>query len=156
LSGEGTATPAVERIRVYYPRASSLQYLPAVYREDAAGGDFLDRFLSIFDTIRNGTSGLLRDIARYFDPGATPAAEGGRGRTDFLTWLASWLGLALDRHWPVRQRRELLRQAHRLYALRGTPEGLRLHVRLYTGLEPQLLEHFKLRRWLFLDHSRLG
>ncbi len=44
------ATPSIEQVKVYYPRASSLQYLPAVYREDAVSADFLARFLSIFDT----------------------------------------------------------------------------------------------------------
>jgi len=152
LIGEGTATPVVQSLKVYYPRASALQYLPATYSEDAVSRDFLGRFLSIFDTIRGGVADLLTNIALYFDPGATPA----NGRADFLSWLASWLDLTIDRHWPEKKRRELLRQAHRLYALRGTPEGLRLHIQLYTGGEPQILEHFKLRRWLFLDHARLG
>jgi phage tail-like protein len=156
LIGDGTATPAVQWLTVYYPRASSLQYLPAVYSEDAESRDFLGRFLALFDTLRDSTDEVITHIARYFDPAATPTAGVGEGGADFLAWLASWLDLTLDRHWPEKQRRELLRQAHRLYAWRGTPAGLRLHVQLYTGVEPRLLEHFKLRRWLFLDHARLG
>jgi phage tail-like protein len=156
LTGEGPATPEVREARIYYPRASSRQYLPATYSEDAASRDFLDRFLSIFDTLRGGIGDKIGNIALYFDPGATPAAPSKPGQTDFLTWLASWLDLALDRHWPEEKRRELVRQAHRLYALRGTPEGLRLHVKLYAGVEPRILEHYRLRRWLYLDHGRLG
>jgi len=87
---------------------------------------------------------------------STPADEPGSGDGDFLSWLASWLDLTLDRHWPEWKRRRLLQQAHRLYRLRGTPEGLRLHIKLYLDAEPQILEHFKLRRWLFVDHARLG
>jgi phage tail-like protein len=156
LAGDGTATPVVQRIKVYYPRASSLQYLPAVYSEDAVSRDFLDRFLSIFDTIRGGIADQITDMACYFDPAATPADGAGPGDVDFLSWLASWLDLTLDRHWPEEKRRQLLQQAHRLYALRGTPQGLRLHIQLYSGVEPHILEHFQLRRWLFLDHAQLG
>ncbi|MFQ5812412.1 MAG: phage tail protein [Anaerolineae bacterium] len=156
LVGDGTATPAVQRIKVYYPRVSSLQYLPAVYSEDAVSRDFMGRFLSIFDTIWSGIADQITDIARYFDPAATPANGAGPGDVDFLSWLASWLSLTLDRHWPEEKRRHLLQRAHRLYTLRGTPEGLRLHIQLYTDVEPRILEHFKLRRWLFLDHAQVG
>jgi hypothetical protein len=56
----------------------------------------------------------------------------------------------------VHKRRELVRHAHRLFALRGTPAGLRLAIELYAGVKPTLLEMFRLRRWLVLDQSRLG
>jgi phage tail-like protein len=156
FTSEGATTPALYAARVYFPRDSSLQHLPAVYSEDGAGRDFLDRFLSIFDTLWGGVSEKLDRIASYFDPEATPAGSAQPGATDFLSWLASWLDLTLDRHWPEEKRRRLLASAHRLYALRGTPDGLRLHVRLYTDAEPRILEHFRLRRWTFLGHARLG
>ena len=156
LASDGAATPTLDRVKVYYPRASSLQYLPAVYRESAPAGDFLDRFLSIFDTLRGRTSDQITYLARYFDPKATPARPRAPRQTDFLTWLASWLGLSLQSGWPVRKRRELVRQAHRLYKLRGTPEGMKLQIELYAGVRPQILELFKLRRWLFVNSSRLG
>lgn len=155
LSGDGSATPSIEKAKVYYPRASSLQYLPAVYREEPLSSDFLDRFLSLFDTIRGGSSDQITTIARYFDPMATPAGKNTAG-TDFLSWLASWLGMTLQNNWPVERRRELVRQAHRLFALRGTLEGMRLHIKLYTGLRPRILEQFRLRRWLVLNGSNLG
>jgi hypothetical protein len=64
--------------------------------------------------------------------------------------------MTLQSNWPVKKRRELVRQAHRLYALRGTPEGLRLHIELYAGLRPRILEQFRLRRWLLVNSSKLG
>jgi len=156
LNGEGATTPCIERIKVYYPRASSLQYLPAVFRADSVSADFLARFLSIFDTMGDQTSSLISGIARYFDPKATPANRRNQGGTDFLSWLASWLGLSLESNWPIEKRRKLVQQAHRLFALRGTPEGLRLHIELYAGVRPRILEMFRLRRWLLLNSSTLG
>lgn len=152
----GTDSPVIDKAKVYFPRASSLQFLPAVYAEDPESRDFSARFLSIFDTIRGSVAAQADDVAALFDPRATPAEQPKRGTPDFLTWLASWLGLALDRALPVYRRRELVRRAHELYTWRGTPRGVRLQVELYTGVEPLLLEHFKLRRWLFVGDARLG
>lgn len=148
LRGDQRHTPTIRRLRLDYPRATSLRHLPAVFREDPTSADFLDRFLSIFDDISDDIGQVIGRMAALFDPDATPV--------EFLDWLAGWLGLALDHGWPVAKRRRLLREAHRLYALRGTPEGLRLHVALYADAEPHILEHFKLRRWLFLNQGRLG
>lgn len=157
LTGEGTTTPTIQQIKVYFPRLSSLQYLPTTYSEDPDSRDFLDRFLSIFDTMRGKISQQITDIASLFDPASAPIAPLGQPqKQDFLTWLASWIGLTVDRHWPDEKKRQLVRQAYQLYRLRGTPEGLRQHIRLYMGTEPYILEHFKLRRWLFLDGARLG
>jgi phage tail-like protein len=154
LTGDSSVTPSLARVRVYFPRASSLQYLPAVYRADATSSDFLDRFLSIFDSLRSPISGQISDMAALFDPMATPA--GNCGSADFLSWLATWLGLSLQGNWPISKRRQLVRQAHLLFKLRGTPQGLRLHIQLYAGVEPRILELFRLRRWTIIDSSTLG
>jgi phage tail-like protein len=156
LGSEGPSTPCVEQVKVYYPRASSLKYLPAVYREDAVSADFLARFLSIFDTMSGQTSQLISVMARYFDPKATPANQRNQGGADFLSWLASWLGLSLEANWPVEKRRELVRKAHLLFALRGTPEGLKLQIEIFAGVKPRILELFRLRRWLLLNQASLG
>jgi phage tail-like protein len=156
LLGDGSATPALEKVKVYYPRSSSLKYLPAVYSEDPISGDFTARFLSVFDTLRECTSSQITDLACYFDPNSTPAKPRNVGGTDFLSWLASWLGLSLQNNWPVEKRRELVRQAHKLFELRGTPEGLKLQIELYAGVKPRILELFRLRRWLVVDSAKLG
>ncbi len=156
LSGDGSVTPVVRRIIAYYPRSTALRYLPAVYGEDADSAAFLERFLAIFDAMFATIGDVVDNIAAYFDPLATPAVSRQPGRLDFLSALASWIGLALELNWPEAKRRRLVEQAHRLYALRGTLEGLRLYVAIYAGIEPQILEHFKLRRWLMLGGGALG
>jgi phage tail-like protein len=156
LAGNGQATPAISRIIAHYPRASSLRHLPMVYREDVDSAAFLDRFLSIFDSMLDTIGDTVSNIASLFDPMATPATSARPGELDFLSSLAAWIGLALEQHWPEEKRRLLVKEAHRLYALRGTLAGLRLHVAIYAGIEPQILEHFKMRRWLMLDGASLG
>ncbi len=156
FTGDGAETPEISQIRVYYPRSSSLKYLPPVYRADSVSADFLDRFLSIFDTMTGSIADRITYIARYFDPRSTPAALQHAGGTDFLSYLGSWIGMSLRSDWPIARRRELVRRAHQLYALHGTAAGIKLAVELYTGVKPTILEMFRMRRWLVVDQSTLG
>jgi phage tail-like protein len=148
LEGEGSATASIHQIRIYYPRNSSLQFLPGVFQQDPLGAAFLDEFLSILDSFWDGIGDRLTDIASLFDPLATPP--------EFLNWLSSWIGIALDPCLPLARKRNLLKNAYRLFELRGTPAGLREYIRLYTGSEPTILEHFRLRRWFGAGNSRVG
>lgn len=149
LHGDGRDTPCLHHVKVEYPRRSSAEWLPSIYREEAGGGDFLARFLSIFDAQRDRLVALLDAWPGQLDPRAVSAPG-------FLEWLAGWMGLALDRHWPPAQQRALLRDAWRLYELRGTSEGLVRHLAIYTGGTPRVLEHWRLRRWLYAGQGRLG
>jgi phage tail-like protein len=152
LTGDGLSTPSIRAIRVSYPRSSSIRHLPAVYRDDALSADFLDRFLSIADATLERIEKTLDDVPAYLDPAATPAGPD----DDFLSWLATWVGISFERRWPVPRRRAFLANAHTLFKLRGTVDGIRLHVLLATGVDAHVLEHFKLRRLLYLDEARLG
>ena len=147
LEGEGSDTPVVSRLQVFYPRDTSLRFLPGVFSQDAAGRAFLEQSLSIADRLWDDIGDLLTDFARYFDPKATPV--------EFLPWLASWLGLTLDLNWSVAQRRRLVANAYRLFMLRGTPAGMRAYIELYAGVQPTILEHFRLRQWLTVGSGRL-
>jgi phage tail-like protein len=156
FEGDGAATPKVNAATVRWPRKTSAQYLPAVFSEGAEGADFFARFIEIFDHARAGALEPLEKLPGYFDPLATPAAGKGESGADFLDWLGGWIGLALDRNWSVERRRRLVAEAPVLFRQRGTIKGLKRHVALYTGMEPQVVEHFRLRRWLSLDEGRLG
>jgi phage tail-like protein len=155
FSGDGVVTPAISRIELNWPRVTSRRFLPASLSPDADAADFLDRFMLAFDRVRAGYTSKLDALAGFFDPLATPAADPGTFGPDFLDWLGAWIGVALERNWPVAARRQLVRQAAALFRLRGTPAGLKRHVALYTGVAPKLIEHFRLRRWLTLDTGRL-
>jgi phage tail-like protein len=208
FQGTGLATPRLESIQVEFPRLSLRRYLPAVFGFDPVSADFTDRFLSIFETTWRSIETHVDTQARLFDPLATPEKADPKSRLDFLTWLASWVGLVLDRQLPEARRRRLLANATRLYHLRGTREGLWQQLLLFLGLQPEaidcpgdppqrfcqarpancapaekraceapattiiqrsptgasvtrqalplILEHFQLRRWLFLGAGRLG
>lgn len=135
LSGDGTASPAVQSLRIEYPRISLSRYLPAVFDEDPRGAEFTSRFLSIFDTGLRGIESKIDQQAHYFDPLSAPAGPG--ASKDFLSWLASWIGVSLDRNWTIAQRRLFLKQAGRLQGIRGTRFGLRQQLLLLLGMRPE-------------------
>lgn len=155
LCGDGRSTPTLAGLTVTSPRRTSARYLPATYSAEPVSADFLARFMLLFDQFRAEMLAPIDALPALFDPRATQAAEADASGEDFLDWLAGWIGIALDRSWSVERRRRLVQEAPTLFRLRGTPEGLKRHVAVYTGIEPRLLEHFRLRRWLTLDDSRL-
>jgi phage tail-like protein len=178
IEGDGVATPRIGRIDVEYPRISLRRHLPAAFGADPVSAAFADRLLAVFDTGLRGIESAIDGQAALFDPRSAPAHKD----RDFLSWLAGWIGITVDQRWPEARRRGFLRLAARLFACRGTAVGLRGALLLWLGWDrldgliqrrplcaplcadppttPPLpllvLEHWKLRRWLFLGQGRLG
>lgn len=125
--------PSIRSARIYYPRLSYLRYLPPAYREDEVSAAFLERFLSIFETVFEGLDAGIDQLFRYFDPRLVPK--------DFLPWLASWINLSLDDDLPEARIRQLIRRAPHLYSRKGTPEALVEFLEIYTGRPVFLTEH---------------
>ena len=137
LIGSEERAPSIGSLRLDFPRATYLRYLPAVYQEDEQSRDFLERFLSLFETFFAGTEGRISHLARYFDVDSSQASG------DFLRWLASWLSISEDKSWNEEQLRELVRRAPELYKQRGTRAGLEAMIEIFTGERPLVVEHFQ-------------
>jgi phage tail-like protein len=105
-----------------------LRYLPDIYQEN----DFLKRFLHIFEYIWEPLEQRQDHIAMYFDPRTCPVT--------FLPWLASWLELPFNVHWPEARHRHLLAQAMQFYNWRGSHFGLKRMIEVCTGLTPEIVE----------------
>lgn len=133
--------PAIRSARIYYPRLSYLRYLPPAYLEDPVSAGFLERFLSLFETVFDGLDQKIDQLHQYFDAGQTPA--------EFLRWLASWINLSIDEDLPERRVRRLIERAPELYARKGTPAALIEFLEIYTGRAVSLVEHGRgLRPWI--------
>lgn len=141
--------PALEQMKVYYPRISYLRYLPAIYQEDPVSREFLERFLSIFETVFYDLETEISHVFRYFDPDATPQ--------NFLAWLASWLNVAMEEDWPEEKKRQLIREAYSLYKRKGTLSGIIRLLEIYTGKPAIILEHSRTGKPMVLGKEfRLG
>lgn len=117
LVGTEDASPRVESFRAYLPRQSYLRYLPDLYQEDPAAAAFLERFLSLFESVNTDIEQAIAALTRYLDVDGVPA--------EYLGWLADWLALEADENWPTAARRQLLNDASTLYKQRGTRRGLK-------------------------------
>lgn len=102
--------------------------LPGLYHDD----DFVQRFVSAFDTALAPAVAALDNLPAYLDPAVAPA--------DFVEWLAGWVGVSLDENWPLERRRDLVARAAPLYRRRGTAGALAEQVALYAGVVPEVIE----------------
>lgn len=181
LFGPGAATPRLTRVDIEFPRVTLARQLPAAFREDPVSADFTDRFVSVMDRPLRDVERRIDHHAALYDPEAAPARPG----ADMLGFIAGWIGLGFESRWPIERRRRMLSAMARLLYLRGTPEGMRQALIAYfgwrtppaadrttvpcgchprcglpaapsPGLPMLILEHFRLRRWLFLGAGRLG
>ena len=141
FNSNGSATPVIRSAAIYAPRQSSLQFLPPVFHEDAVSADFLDRFLSYFDTIFAEAETMIEGFTGYLDPDGVPSRE-------FLTWLGQWFDLQFLSVWDDQVRRTFIRRAIELYRQRGTVAGMKAILELHTGVEPTIIEHFRLVNYL--------
>jgi phage tail-like protein len=132
-----------------YHSRSLLAYLPGIYQTE-----FVSRFLALFESILTPMEWNIDNFDLFLDPGTAPS--------DFLTWLEEWFDITFDPTWNDTQRRRLLREAHTIYARRGTRWALSRVLEIYTGSSPTIvdvdatLEPFTFRVTLPMAAARLG
>lgn len=131
--GGRSASPSLQRLRVHYPRASYVDFLPAVYQEDPSSKDFLERFLAILQTLSSNLDERIDKVSQFFDADIAPP--------DMIRWLPTWLGFTPDETWEDDQLRDLIRALPELNRLRGTRRGIEWMIQLYTGQIPLIVEY---------------
>jgi len=136
VRSDGTGTPAIRQLRIDYGHDTYLKYLPGIYRSDPASADLLNRLLSLSQTALGDLRGEITELTRRFDPKVAPDG----GYPSWLQWLSGWLAWDLNQYWTGAQTREYIAGAFQLYALRGTPEGLRRYLKIYAGVNAYIWE----------------
>jgi len=139
LIGNGSSTPIVHRVRLEFPRKTSLDLLPPVYRENPDTEDFTERFLSLFDATISDLDAAIERYPALLDPDGVP--------TEVLPWLGTFVDVAFDQSWTVQRRRMILRAVPELYKMRGTVEGLKKAIQLVFGVDPAIQEIAAERMW---------
>ena len=111
-----------------------MSYLPDIYHpEPGEHGDrtpFLPRFMAMFESIWAPIEWNIDNFDLYLDPRTSPI--------EFTPWLANWFEIAFDDSWSDEQRRDLLLDAHKIYARRGTHWSLSRILEIYTGAKPEI------------------
>lgn len=116
------AVPGLERYSLRL-----INFLPDIYRTD-----FMSRFLALFESILLPIEWNIDNFDLYLDTETAPAG--------FLHWLASWFGVPFDDTWSEEKRRQYLKDAHLIYARRGTRWALSRLLEIYTGVRPEIQE----------------
>lgn len=151
LSGDGQKTPVLRRVQLDFPRSTSLDSLPPVYRENPRAEDFSERFLALFDASVADIDAAIEQFPAALDVESA--------RSELLPWLAAFLDLSFDPSWDSARQRSILAALPRLYRLRGTVAGLQLAVRLVFDTEVAIQERAFERAWGKLGqhgNARLG
>jgi len=102
--------------------------LPAIFQED----EFTMRFVAGFDDVIAPVLLTLDCLIDYFDPAVTP--------TDFLEWLAGWVGIEVDESWETERRRAAVATAVEMYRMRGTISGLRANLEVLSGGQVEITD----------------
>jgi phage tail-like protein len=123
--GPGPGSSMPPGLGIYSRRL--LNYLPGIYQTD-----FMSRFLALFESILIPVEWNIDNFDMYLDPGTAPL--------DFLPWLANWYTILFDSTWSEAQRRTLLKEAHQIYARRGTRWALSRVLEIYLGQKPEISE----------------
>ena len=127
----------IQDVRIFLPSESWIDYLPGIYRRGDSDTHFLERYLGIFQTLYEELNDEIANMSYRFDPESADR--------DFLKWLAGWLNITDTCIWNEEQLRKLLKNAVRLYRMRGTKESLSEIIELYTGEKPFIIEGFEIR-----------
>ena len=135
---EGQAA-GIGNIMIYFPKQTWIKYLPEVYDREPENDTFLERYLSIFQTLYDHLSREIDEIPRRLDTEATDIQT--------LKWMAQWLGIQNVQLWTPEQLRYLVNHGIDLYSRRGTKEGIRDFIELYTGEPPLLIEQYEIERY---------
>ena len=115
-----------------------LQYLPAPFHTQNDGLDmtpyFTGRFLNVFESLLDPIALMLAQIEYYFSPQTAPES--------ILPYLASWFDLDMPVSLPVARQRAVLKQAVEINRWRSTRDGLSMHIRAASGIEPEISEWY--------------
>jgi phage tail-like protein len=139
LRGEGTASAAVEQVRLEFDNSTYLDHLPAIYREDTTTDTFLPRYLALVESVFGEVEEELRGLGRLLDPAAAPAP--------FLAQLARWLALEPSGEWDEADLRAAVAEAYTEAAASGTARGLRAALRRFVGVDALVEEPVVQTAW---------
>ena len=95
-----------EEFILVYKLESWIHSLPSLYHDN----EFLERFLFGFEEEDLQTQRVLDEMSELFNP----------SNTQFVDWLASWVGVAFSKEVDERAKRRVLHNIVQLYKIRGT------------------------------------
>ena len=109
-------------------RAKYLNFLPVIFHH----GDFMNRYLQIFETVWEPLEWRQQHIDFYFDPRTCPVG--------MLKVLSAWIGMTTDPRWSEWRHRRILMESAELQRWRGTKYTLARMIELSTDVTSSIVE----------------
>ena len=109
-------------------QAKYLSFLPVIFHH----GDFMNRYLQIFETIWEPLEWRQQHIDFYFDPRTCPVG--------MLKVLSAWIGMTPDSRWSEWRHRRILMESAELQRWRGTAYTLSRMIELSTDVASTIIE----------------
>lgn len=130
LHGNGSGSPVIRDIRLYFPKETWMRFLPEIYQ--GAEGEFLERYLCIFQSVYDSLGEKIRQDAISLDLQAADPQQ--------LLQLSGWLCAGSSHLWKPEHLKQYLKTGAMVYKNLGTAGALERMVELYTGFKPYLRE----------------
>ena len=137
---------SIKSMKVEFPQISFLDYLPEIYRESEDKNSFLARFVGIFQSIYVDLEDKIDYTPLKFDTDRTTK--------DFLNWIADWLSIKDASIWGEKRLRQLIKEAVKIYKIKGTKRAIAKVVQEYAGIEPIIVEQFDVKGNMYYDKQR--
>ena len=144
LMPQGRETAGIRNIRIDFDVQSWMQHLPEVYRKSVIQNDFLERFLSVFQTEYQDLEEAIRKSYMQIESHTMPETA---QQEEFLRWLAGWIGITDTNVWNRERLHKLLINAPELFRLRGTRKGVSRIIEIFWGIQPIIVENFELEKY---------
>lgn len=146
LINYGKENIVLNEAKIEFPRVSFVDYLPQIYRGGVQKDTFLARYIGVFQSIYLDLQEKIDDAPLNFDPKMTDP--------QILEWLADWFSIEDDIIWGEERLRVILKNAVRLYKLKGTKRAVSEMVKIYAGVDPIIVEQFDVLDNQFYENSK--
>ncbi len=73
---------------------------------------------------------------------------------DFLSWIGDWLSLKNTSVWSEEKLRKLVKEAVRIYKMKGTKRAVAKMVKEYLGVEPVIVEQFDVKENMYYHKQK--
>lgn len=136
----------IQSMKIEFPQVSFVDYLPEIYRVDDDRNSFTERFVSIFQSMYVDLEDKIDYTPVMFDVNRTSK--------DFLNWVGDWLSVKNASVWEEKKLRNLIRQAVKIYKIKGTKRAVAKIVQEYTGTDPIIVEQFDVKHNMYYDKQK--
>lgn len=150
LTGNSASSPKLTQLLLNYDQPTYREQLPALFSADKDESTFLDRFLSLFESVQDDVVQQIETLDKFASAEAIPSV--------WLPWLASWVATPLDENWSDAEKRTAVSQAVPLHKKRGTVAGLRSALKQQAHIDALIEEPIQQVTWWQQgeDTSQLG